>query len=104
MSDASKRLKRARIDAGYLTATEAARRLRIDYSTYAGHENGSRGFGAQAPIYARLYGVSVEWLLFGSGSPHPGQRDPLVKDIETLSPERQRELRDFLDFLKNRPD
>ena len=61
------RLKDARIAAGYLEASEAARALGIPEPTYLAHENGSRGFRAKADTYARKYKVSLEWLLTGRG-------------------------------------
>ena len=65
------RLKAARIEARYATATLAARALGLSYSTYSAHENGDKGFLRQAPRYARFFRVSLEWLLTGSGSMVP---------------------------------
>lgn len=41
--EASDRLKKARIDAGFRTAADACRQFRWTPTTYMGHENGSRG-------------------------------------------------------------
>lgn len=68
MKEPFERLKDAREKAGFEEATDAAGALGVKVPTYLGHENGSRGFKAKADIYARKYGVSVEWLLFGRGS------------------------------------
>jgi SOS-response transcriptional repressor LexA len=66
MGTRGERLKKARIDAGYRTAADAARALTVSYSTYASHENGTRDYGAdEASTYSRKYKVSVEWLLTG---------------------------------------
>lgn len=66
MGTRGERLKRARSDAGYRTAKDAADALGVRYSTYAGHENGSRDFSAdEASDYARKFKVAVDWLLYG---------------------------------------
>jgi phage repressor protein C with HTH and peptisase S24 domain len=63
----AKRLKEARIKAGFSNARAAAESLGIEYQTYAAHENGSRGLARSAEVYARRYGVSLDWLLRGKG-------------------------------------
>lgn len=61
----ARRLKEARITAGFKTATEAARRLNVPESTYLAHENGSRGITSrQMSVYATAYGVNRTWLMF----------------------------------------
>lgn len=67
MEEPHERLREARLDAGFEDASEAARRLGMAGPTYLGHENGSRGFKARAPEYARKFKVSLEWLLTGKG-------------------------------------
>jgi DNA-binding XRE family transcriptional regulator len=67
-SNLHERLLAARKAAGYQTATDAARSIGTSYPTYAGHENGSSGFRHKtAAVYARKFGVSLEWLLTGRG-------------------------------------
>jgi len=62
------RLREARIAAGYETAADAAEAMGVPRSTYVQHENGSRGYPAnRAARYARFFGVSPEWLLYGQG-------------------------------------
>jgi hypothetical protein len=62
------RLAAARRAAGFDNATDAAASLGVTYSSYAGHENGSSGFRRDtAALYARRFGVSLEWLLTGRG-------------------------------------
>lgn len=68
MSTLGERLKQAREAAGFETAALAAERVGVPYHTYAQHENGTRGFRAdKANLYARAFGVSPVWLLFGKG-------------------------------------
>jgi SOS-response transcriptional repressor LexA len=80
MGTRGERLKRARLDAGYRSAADAARALGIPYPTYAGHENGSRKFEAdEASVYARKFKVTVEWLLVGkTGNVTPVSNAPLA--------------------------
>ena len=60
------RLKAARKAAGFLSATEAATALGMNYRTYAGHENGNRGISRNAlELYAKRFGVTTDWLLSG---------------------------------------
>ena len=67
MKDAATRLAMAREAAGFPEAADAARAMGIKYSTYAGHENGSRGFALNAERYARFFRVDLNWLLTGRG-------------------------------------
>jgi len=67
--DLHERLRQARLDAGFETASAASARFGWAESRYRHHENGTRGVRTpQGVIYARAYRVSVEWLMFGSGS------------------------------------
>jgi hypothetical protein len=67
MDTPNARLKAAR-SRKYAKAVDAADALGIPRGTYLGHENGHRGFpAARAPTYARRFGVSEEWLLYGKG-------------------------------------
>lgn len=69
MSDASERLKQARIKAGYDSAKGAAEAMGASVATYIQHENGTRGFPAsRAGRYARFFRVKPEWLLYGKAS------------------------------------
>lgn len=62
------RLVAARRHAGFENATKAADALGVAYPTYAGHENGSSGFRRDtAALYARRFGVSLDWLISGRG-------------------------------------
>lgn len=78
------RLAAARKAAGYETAADAARALGASYPTYAGHENGRSGFRHKtAAVYARKFGVSLEWLLTGRGSMErrPSRQDLRSEDV-----------------------
>lgn len=75
METVSDRLRQAREAAGFENAREAANALGLTYSTYAGHENGSRGpRREQLTQYARKFKVSTDWLLTGKGPPPIGPR------------------------------
>lgn len=64
------RLREARIAAGYETAAEAAEAMGVPRSTYIQHESGTRGYPAKrAARYARFFGTTPEWLLYGQGGP-----------------------------------
>src|SRR5262245_22181911 len=65
------RLRRAREQAGFARASDAARAMGIEEPTYLGHENGSRGLSRAAARYARFFGVSLDWLIDGRGGLAP---------------------------------
>lgn len=76
------RLRKARIGAGYASASVAARSLGVSPSTYIHHENGTRDFGEDAAtLYARRYHVTISWLLLGEGE----------METEDLALEKQQE-------------
>lgn len=63
---AAARLKRARIEAGYRTAVEFARKLGINMTTYHHHENGRRNIPEDvARHYANALDLDFSSLLFG---------------------------------------
>jgi len=69
MSDASERLKQARLKSGYDSAKGAAEAMGVSVPTYIQHENGTRGYPAtKAERYARFFRVKPEWLLYGKAS------------------------------------
>lgn len=58
------RLRQARINAGYVSATSAAAYFGWTESGYRHHENGTRRFGLEcARIYANAFGVDEAHLL-----------------------------------------
>lgn len=67
----NERLKIAREAAGYENQAAAAAALGISVNTYRQHENDTRNLGGiprdKAPIYARKFKVSLDWLLTGAG-------------------------------------
>lgn len=68
--EASERLRKAREQAGFATAADAARRFGWPESSYRAAENGQRPpTQAKAKEFARAFRVPVEWLLFGTGEP-----------------------------------
>lgn len=69
MTTMKDRIRKARLNAGIATGTEAARQLGIPASTYLGYENGDREPGKDAARrLAKAYKVSLDWLLTGEGS------------------------------------
>lgn len=85
----SDRLKHARMNAGYKTATAAINKLNWNGSTYRAHENGQNNFNvSHAEKYAKAYGVSAAWLLVGDLEDHKPrkqltkQRNPKCKKNE----------------------
>jgi len=66
---ASKRLRKARIKAGYHTSAAAFLHFGWDSMTYLQHEDGFRAFDDEtARIYGNAFNVSVEWLLTGKNN------------------------------------
>lgn len=65
-----RRLKEARLRAGYPSAAQAAQAFGWPESTYRTHEKGTRTIGLDdADRYARRYKVSPVYLLHGVGEP-----------------------------------
>lgn len=60
----SDRLRKARLERGYETASDAARAFGFVLPTYVSHENGTRNITrAAARRYAASFGVSPGWLM-----------------------------------------
>lgn len=77
------RLRQARIEAGYRSASAAARALRMKVPTYTHHENGTHAFTPEhAMIYGRRFGCDPMWLLYGDNQPRPSTG----RDIIPLQP------------------
>lgn len=62
------RLREARIRKGYEDAADAARAFGWNEITYRAHESGGRKFHNAVERYARAFGVTPEWLLYGRQS------------------------------------
>jgi phage repressor protein C with HTH and peptisase S24 domain len=76
MIEPFERLRKAREEAGFSSAANAAKRLGVPYQTYVAHENGNRAFKSDlARKYASAFRVEPEWLLFG------GQRSEDVPEV-----------------------
>jgi hypothetical protein len=98
-ADWAKRLKEARELAGFEAAAEACDHFEWVYPTYAGHENGYRGFGAEDAVkYARAYEVSLYWLLTGAGVPR-GTTHPAAELFDQLPLDKQAMVLRFMQFL-----
>lgn len=72
METTGKRLKEARLKKG-LKQKEVANKLDLDVSTILKYESGERklSFGTVSKL-AKLYGLSVEYFLFGQEEPEIG--------------------------------
>lgn len=93
MDTPADRLKRAREEAGFSSAREAALAMGLSYDTYAQHESGIRGFPAKkAELYARRYRTTVEWLLFGRGDAPVASSEPTDDDLAAMIENALREL------------
>jgi phage repressor protein C with HTH and peptisase S24 domain len=68
--DQARRLREARLAAGFETAKKAAARFGFNYTTYSQHERGQTGITRAASDYAKAFRVSEAWLLTGEGSGH----------------------------------
>jgi len=65
-NDMAARLRDARKAAGYKSAAAAINVLGWKASAYRAHENGQNNFSVEfAEKYAKAYGVTSVWLLFG---------------------------------------
>lgn len=70
MGDSNNRLRRARENAGFDSATAAARRFGWTVSTYSSHENGQTPVPVKAAErYAKAFKVSPAWILTGEATP-----------------------------------
>jgi len=73
------RLKFAREQRGYETASAAAEAMGVPVSTYTMHEKGSRGFRSEtARQYADFLRTTPEWLLYGRSPESAKASVPLV--------------------------
>jgi transcriptional regulator with XRE-family HTH domain len=90
MTDMADRLAEARAKAGYTSARKAAIAFGWKYTTYAGHENGSRGFADDARNYAQAFNVSLEWLMTGKGEMKRSVESAEVVEIYKRIPAKHR--------------
>lgn len=84
----NERLREARKASGFESATDAANHFGWVVSTYAGHENGHRGFKMKtAEKYAAAFNVSPEWIMFGNAARPPAapRRETSYQLAETMA-------------------
>lgn len=70
---AHERLRWARFNAGYREAGQFAERAGINATTYRSYENGQNGFAKYAALFSKILGVSMEWLMHGTGTAMAGE-------------------------------
>ena len=86
-SERGERLKQARLRANTGGVKATADRFGWDRNTFKAHDSGRNGFDpATALKYARAFGVSANWLMFGTGSIDDGyQAPPHVTDVPMVT-------------------
>ncbi|RBW58431.1 hypothetical protein DS909_06695 [Phaeobacter gallaeciensis] len=81
----SDRLKQARIDAGFRSAREAANRFNWTGSTYAAHENGTRGIKTpEIQRYAQAFRADPCFIAFGietQTNPIAGVSEKVLREV-----------------------
>lgn len=71
--------------------------------TYTQHENGHNDFARHAGAYARAFGVNINWLLTGVGSP-TGTRSPADDLYEALNPTDRAKWIEYGELLRGRTE
>lgn len=65
------RLRQARINSGLGGIKAVSKKFGWNQNNYKAHDSGQNGFGiVLARQYAKAFGVSLQWLYFGTGSPN----------------------------------
>jgi len=99
--DIAKRLRQARKNADVGSAKAAAKSMGIEYSTYIGHENGSRKFDHDAAtLYAKRFKVSLDWLLTGRG--RKSSIDSRLEELFRIAPDEAEDLRQDFEITISR--
>lgn len=81
MTEKHERLRQARVNAGFDTASAAASALRVTASTYRAHENGQNDFQLpEAELYGSKFGVSPFFLLTGKVGLAANDSAPPIND------------------------
>ena len=89
------RLRHARLRAGLAQRFGVADKYGWDYPTYVAHERGQVSLSLQAAKqYAKGFGVSVEWLLYGIGEMDRRQDARRESSVEELREEVERLTRE----------
>lgn len=79
MSTPGDRLRKARIAAGFESASDAASRHGWSVNTFKSNENGNAPFSfRKAKEYGRAFGVRPEWLYDGSGAMNASGYVPVI--------------------------
>ena len=79
MDEQKDRLQRARRQANYENASDAARAFGWVVSTYLSHENGTRSLNVESALkYSKAFRVNHYWLLTGIGNPDTLMSVPVV--------------------------
>lgn len=86
------RLRWARTKAGYPTAKAFAEKARIGEVTYRAYENGQVGYAKHAAAFAKLLGVTADWLI--GGGPVPDGAETALRETRSAH-----EIADELDIL-----
>jgi phage repressor protein C with HTH and peptisase S24 domain len=98
MSEKGDRLRKARAEAGFKSASAAARLHGWGVSTFLAHENGQNDYDPdQAQVYAKAFKTSAEWLLWGKERPAPGI-DQQLKELPADAAEKL--IRDFHNMIR----
>lgn len=95
------RLRWARKRAGYDIAADAARRCNVREVTYNAHE-ADRGVIKHLPLYARVFKVSLEWLMTGKGDPDAyvdEETARIIQFLPQLNATRRQQATDYIRFL-----
>jgi hypothetical protein len=89
------RLRHARLRAGFSQRFAAAEKYGWDYPEYVAHERGQTGLTLlAAKRYAKGFGVSVEWLLYGIGEMDRREKTPRDLTLQELREEVERLTRE----------
>lgn len=101
------RLRHARQRAGFSQRFAAVDKFGWDYPDYVAHERGQVSLSLQAAKqYAKGFGVSVEWLLYGIGEMDRRERprcDPTVQELREEVERLTRENAALLVLVKGGP-
>ena len=89
------RLRHARLRAGFNRRFAAADKFGWDYPDYVAHERGQVSVSLQAAKqYAKGFGVSVEWLLYGIGEMDRREQPARDVSVQELREEVERLTRE----------
>jgi transcriptional regulator with XRE-family HTH domain len=94
----AKRLREARLLAGFESAAEAAKKLGIKYQTYVGYENGNSGFSfVKTRKFAQFFKGKFIWLARGAGR---SKRASLEDELGTLDSAHQQQILNMIELFR----